>query len=183
MKLESIFHQLLGLGAEWEVRGLEVRAADGTVEMRIAETEALWSRARCAEDGAVLAGYDHGKERCWRHLNIFEYRCEIVCRLPRGKCTKCGKVTTIAAPWEGLMKHFTLAFESMALPLMREMPVKSAAAFVGEHNTRLWRVLNRHVQTARKEKDMSTVDAVCFGELAIRKGLVYSSVFADARER
>jgi len=85
MKLESMFHQLLGLGAEWEVTGLEVREADGTVEIRIAETEALWTSARCPEDAAILTGYDHGKERRWRHLNIFEYRCEIACRLPRGK--------------------------------------------------------------------------------------------------
>lgn len=183
MKLESMFHQLLGLGAEWEVTGLEVREADGTVEIRIAETEALWASTRCPGDGAVLAGYDHGQERRWRHLNIFEYRCEIVCRLPRGKCGKCGKVTTIPAPWEGLTKHFTLAFESMALLLMREMPVNSVAAFVGEHDTRLWRVLHRHVEKAREEKDMSAVDAVCCDELAIRKGHVYASVFADARKR
>lgn len=183
MKLESMFHQLLGLGAEWEVRGLEVREADGIVEIRIGETPALWSRARCAEDGAALAGYDHGQERRWRHLNIFEYRCEIVCRLPRGKCGKCGKVTTIAAPWEGLTKHFSLAFEAMALLLMREMPVNSVAGFVGEQDTRLWRVLHRHVDKARGEKDMSAVDAVCCDELAMRKGHVYASVFADARKR
>jgi transposase len=183
MKLESMFHQLLGLGAEWEVTGLAVREADGTVEIAIAETEALWTTARCPEDGSGLFGYDHGKERRWRHLNIFEYRCEIVCRLPRGKCGKCGKVTTIRAPWEGLTKHFTLAFESMALLLMRESPVKTVAAFVGEHDTRLWRMLDRHVEKAREEKQMGEVDAVCCDELAIRKGRVYASVFADARKR
>ena len=183
LKLESMFPQLLGLGAEWEVKGLEVREVDGTVDIRIAETKTLWTNARCPEDRAVLVGYDHGQERRWRHLNIFEYRCEIVCRLPRGKCGKCGKVVKIPAPWEGLTKHFTLAFESMALLLMREMPVNSVAAFVGEHDTRLWRVLHRHVEKARVEKDMSCVDAVCCDELAMRKGHVYASVFADVRRR
>lgn len=59
-------------------------------------------------------------------------------------------MTTIAAPWEGLTKHFTVAFESMALLLTREMSAKSAAAFVGD--MRLWCVLNGHLQTAPMKK-------------------------------
>lgn len=170
MKLESMFHQLLGLGAEWEVTGLALREADGIVEIHVAETEALGPKAHCPEDGGTVVCYDHRQERRWRHLNIFEYRCEIVCELPRGKCGRCGKVATIPAPWEGVTKHFTLAFEAMALLLMRDMPVKSTAGFVGEHDTRLWRVMLRHVKEAREEKDMSQVDAVCCDELSIRKG-------------
>lgn len=183
MKLESLFHQLLGLGDEWEVTQLAVRDEDGTVEINIRERKLLWEAQRCGADGQALKPYDHGEERRWRHLNIFQYRCEIVCRLPRGKCPQCGKVATVKAPWEGLTKGFTLAFEAMCLLLMRDMPVKRVEAFVGEHDTRLWRVLNRHVERARKRKDMSEVKAVCCDELAIRKGHVYASVFADADKR
>lgn len=66
---------------------------------------------------------------------------------------------------------------------MRDMPVKRVAGFVGEHDTRLWSVLHRHVDRAREKKDMSEVTAVCCDELAIRKGHVYASVFADAQKR
>lgn len=183
MELEALFHQLLGLEDSWEVTGLTVRDEDGTVEIVVRETSALWSTQQCPSDGAALSAYDHGESRRWRHLNIFEYRCEIVCRLPRGKCRQCGKVTTVKAPWEGLAKGFTLAFEAMCLLLMRDMPVKRVAGFVGEHDTRLWSVLHRHVDRAREKKDMSEVTAVCCDELAIRKGHVYASVFADAQKR
>lgn len=116
-------------------------------------------------------------------LNIFEYRCEIVCALPRGRCPKCRRVRTVKAPWEGLSKGFTLAFEAMCLLLMRGMPVRAVGRFVGEHDTRLWRLLHRHVESARKRKDMSQVEAVSCDELAIAKGHTYASVFADSHRR
>lgn len=92
MELEALFHQLLGLEDSWEVTGLTVRDEDGTVEIVVRETSALWSTQQCPSDGAALSAYDHGESRRWRHLNIFEYRCEIGCRLPRGKCSSV---------WEG----------------------------------------------------------------------------------
>jgi hypothetical protein len=33
----------------------------------------------------------------WRHLNVFQHRCENTCRLPRGKCRQCGRVLSAAA--------------------------------------------------------------------------------------
>lgn len=183
MKLEETFHQLLGLGDEWKVTGLEVKESDGTVEIKIAETTALWNQVKCPEDGNALKLYDHAPVRRWRHLNIFQYRCEIVARLPRGRCKQCGKVSTIEAPWEGLTKHFTLEFEAMVMLLMKNMPVNTVADFVNEHDTRLWRILNRHVEAAREKKTMENVDAVCCDELSTRKGHTYMSVFADARDR
>jgi transposase len=183
MKLESLFHQLLGLGSNWEVVSLRLLEPDGTVEIEIRETGELWKDQKCAVDGHALVGFDHAQQRRWRHLNIFQYRCEIVCKLPRGKCAKCGKIRTISAPWEGLSKGFTLAFEAMCLLLMRDMAVKRVADFVGEHDTRLWRVLKGHVDTARLDKKMDKVSAICCDELAIRKGHQYASVFADANAR
>jgi transposase len=183
MKLESLFHQLLGLGLNWEVISLRVLEPDGTVEIGIRETGELWKEQKCAVDGHALVGFDHAQERRWRHLNIFQYRCEIVCKLPRGKCVKCGKIRTISPPWEGLSKGFTLAFEAMCLLLMRDMPVNRVASFVGEHDTRLWRMLNRHVEKARKDKKMDNVTAICCDELSMRKGHQYASVFADAIRR
>jgi transposase len=183
MKLEVLFHQLLGLGAEWEVTGLTLRQEDGIVEIRVRETGNLWASTRCAVDQAPLRGYDHAEERRWRHLNLFQYRCEIVCALPRGRCATCGKVTTIQAPWEGLTKGFTLAFEAMCLLLARDLPVAALARFVGETDQRLWRMLTRHVDKARETKDMSQVEHVCCDEVSIRRGHVYATVFADAQRR
>ena len=69
--------------------------------------------------------------------------------MPRGRCGRCGKTLTVEPPWAGKAKGFTLMFEAMCLLLLRDMPVASLARFVGEQDTRLWRMLARHVDEAR----------------------------------
>ena len=72
MELEQLFHQLLGLEEEWEVIGLKVLGADGTVEIEVREKPRLWEGRLCEKDGEPLRPYGHGEQRRWRHLNIFE---------------------------------------------------------------------------------------------------------------
>ena len=115
----------------------------------------------------------------WRHLNVFEHRCEIRCRLPRGKKATSGQVYRVLPPWKGLSKHFTQAFEAMAVLLMRQMPVAAVARHVGETETRLWRMLKAQVAAAYPKVDWSGVVCVGCDELNVRKGQHYVSVFCD----
>src|SRR5664280_259094 len=50
---------------------------------------------------------------------------------------------------------------------------------VGESDTRLWRMIFKHVEGAYAEADFSNVCCVGVDELNIRKGQEYVSVFAD----
>ncbi|MEI8233645.1 MAG: hypothetical protein WCH57_03050, partial [Verrucomicrobiota bacterium] len=115
MTPEKLFHELLGLGLNWKVEECEFKREEGVVCLRIRETEHLWEIERCPESGGRVKCYDHVEEMVWRHLNVFEHKCEIRCRLPRGRCESNGKVYRVKPPWEGLSKHFTKAFEAMAL--------------------------------------------------------------------
>jgi transposase len=179
MTPEKLFHELLGLGLNWEVMESRFERASGTVYLTIRETPRLWELVRCPEDGGVATCYDHTEELSWRHLNVFQHRCAITCRLPRGKCRQCGQVFRVRPPWEGLSTHFTKEFEAFALLLMREMPMAKVAAVVGETDTRLWRMLFRQVDAAYAEADFSQVCCVGVDEMNVRKGHEYISVFAD----
>jgi transposase len=121
------------------------------------------------------------EELVWRHLNVFEHRCEIRCRLPRGRrvCEEAGKVYRVTPPWEGLSKHFTKGFEAMVLLLLRQMPVAAVARHVGETDTRLWRLLHAHAARALPRMDWSGVVCVGCDEPSARKGHRYVSVFCD----
>ena len=176
---EELFHTLLGLGSEWEITELEFDKEIGEVRLRIEATAGLLKKERCAEDDGKVNPYGHGRERQWRHLNVFEHKCYIQCTLPRVKCQECGNVYQVKAPWEGLSMHFTAAFEALALLLMREMPVKSAAEIVDETDTRLWRMLARHVMAAYERLNFSEVTHVGVDETAARKGQKYLTIFAD----
>ena len=179
MTPEKLFHELLGLGLNWEVSESRFERESGTVFLEIRETLRLWESARCPKDGGLVFCYDHTEVLTWRHLNVFQHRCEITCRLPRGKCRQCEHVFRVRPPWEGLSMHFSKEFEAFALLLMREMPVSKAAAMVGETDTRLWRMLFRQVDAAYAEADFSNVCCVGVDEMSVRKGHEYISVFAD----
>jgi len=179
MTPEKLFHELLGLGLNWEVKESRFEAASGTVFLEICETPKLWDLVRCPQDGGLVFCYDPTEVLTWRHLNVFQHRCEITCRLPRGKCRQCGHVFRVRPPWEGLSMHFTKEFEAFALLLMREMPVSKVADLVSETDTRLWRMLFRQVDAAYAEADFSNVCCVGVDEMSVRKGHEYISVFAD----
>jgi transposase len=179
MTPEKLFHELLGLGLNWEVIESRFEPESGTVFLEIRETSRFWESSRCPKEGGAAFCYDHTERLTWRHLNIFQHRCEITCRLPRGKCRQCGHVFRVRPPWEGLSSHFTKEFEAFVLLLMREMPVSKVAELVGETDTRLWRMLFRHVDAAYAQADFSNVCCVGVDEMSIHKGHHYVSVFAD----
>ena len=179
MTPEKLFHELLGLGLSWEVKESRFERESGIVYLEICETPRLWESARCPKDGGLVFCYDHTEVLTWRHLNVFQHRCEITCRLPRGKCRQCGHVFRVRPPWEGLSTHFTKEFEAFALLLMREMPMSKVGEIVGETDTRLWRMLFRQVDAAYAEADFSQVCCVGVDEMSVRKGHEYVSVFAD----
>jgi len=179
MTPEKLFHELLGLGMNWEVIGSRFDRERGTVHLEIRETSSLWETLRCPQDGGMVFSYDHCEAVTWRHLNVFQHHCEISCRLPRGKCRQCGHIFRVRPPWEGLSTHFTKEFEAFALLLMREMPMKQVAEMVGETDTRLWRMLFRQVDAAYAEADFSQVCCIGADEMNIRKGHNYITVFAD----
>jgi transposase len=179
MTPEKLFHELLGLGLNWEVIESRFERESGTVFLEIRETAKLWELLRCPKEGGLVFCYDHTETLTWRHLNVFQHRCEITCRLPRGKCRQCGHVFRVRPPWEGLSTHFTKEFEAFALVLLREMPMSQVAEAVGETDTRLWRMLFRQVDAAYAGADFSNVCCVGVDEMSVRKGHEYISVFAD----
>lgn len=178
MTPEELFHSLLGLGTQWRVVRCEFEAIEGEVRLWVEETAYLWNGESIDAKEAVTP-YDHTEELVWRHLNVFEHRCTIHCRLPRGKKTTTGQVYRVLPPWEGLSKHFTSAFEAMAILLMRQMPVAAVARHVGETDTRLWRMLKAQVAAAHPKIDWSGVVCVGCDEMSVRKGHHYVSVFCD----
>jgi hypothetical protein len=84
MTPEKLFHELLGLGLNWDVVRCEYHRAQSKVTLEIRETSELWQVERCPHDGGRVTCYDHTEPLRWRHLDVFEHECEIVCPLPRG---------------------------------------------------------------------------------------------------
>lgn len=96
------------------------------------------------------------------------------------RCAQCG-VKVVDVPWARPGSGFTLLFEALVLALVKDMPVAAVAELVGEHDTRIWRILHHYVEDARAEADFSDVREVGVDESASRKGQSYVSLFVDMK--
>lgn len=173
---------MLGLGNSWRVAKTEYEDKTGTFVICVEETEHLWPE-ESRKAGGPVGCYDHVEAMQWRHLNVFQKECVIVCALPRGRRASDSKVYRVTPPWEGRSKHFTKEFEAFALTLMREMPVKRAGEILKETDPRLWRMLFAHVEASHAQQSMENVVWVGADEMNRRKGHDYLTVFADLVEK
>lgn len=74
-------------------------------------------------------------------------------------------------------------FESLLLTLCKEIPVAKVAELVGEHDTRLWRILHHHIDEARSRIDFSQVTRIGMDETSSKRGHHYISLFCDMDKR
>ena len=81
---EPTFGQLLGLGKSWRVAELRFEPESSTFFLKVEETPDLWPE-ESARAGTPVVCHDHVEPMQWRHLDVFNKECVIVCALPRGR--------------------------------------------------------------------------------------------------
>ena len=102
--------------------------------------------------------------------------------MPRCKCDEHG-VKQVAVPWAREGSGFTLLFEALLMALVREMPVAAVARIVGEHDSRIWRVMHYYVDTALAQVSLEDVIRVGVDETAAKRGQDYIALFMDLVKR
>ena len=172
----------LGLhGTPWQVQEIKLDAASKLLTIRLDFVRG--SRFPHPESGELLPAYDT-LERTWRHLNFFQFACEIVAPLPRvGRGGQEGPaVQTIQVPWARPGSGFTLLFEALIVVLCKSgMTVQEAARVLGEWPKRIWRALVPVVELAMERLDLSATKVLCLDETSTRKGHHYITVASDPR--
>jgi transposase len=179
MKDTELLQKALGLAPPWQVSAAEFDPDQKRLDIRLDFPKG--STFTCPTCGQVgLKAYDT-IEKTWRHLNFFQHEAHLTARVARINCDQCG-TRLVDVPWARAGSGFTLLFEAMIMVLAKAMPVKTIAAFVNEHDTRLWRILHHYVDDARKGADHSQVRQVGVDETSRRRGHNYVSLFVDLEE-
>lgn len=181
MDIQSqLFEIALGVEAPIFISKIEFDKADSELHIHIDFKRG--SKFACPVCGKSECGVHDTTDKTWRHLNFFQYKCYIHFRNPKITCDSCG-VHLLKPFWARPQSGFTVLFEAFILTLAKEMPISQIAELVGEHDTRIWRLVNAHIKKAYAKKDLSKLLKVGIDETSSCKGHKYISVFVDMDER
>jgi transposase len=176
MRDRELFQQALGLEPPWRVVRSEFDAQRQRLDLYLDfPAGSTFACPECEVSGCKVHDTD---EKSWRHLNFFQHQAYLHARTPRVRCERCG-VRMVAVPWARPGSGFTLLFEALVMTLVKEMPVAAIARMVGEHDTRLWRIIHHYVDEARAQVDFSDVRCVGLDEKASKRGHNYLTLFVD----
>ena len=180
MRDTDLFQLALGLVPPWMVKACAFDADAKRLDIEI--DFARGGRFPCPVCAKADCPVHDTSMQEWRHLDFFQHKAFLHSRTPRITCPDCG-VKQIAVPWARPGSGFTLLFEALAMTLVTAMPVAAAARLVGEHDTRLWRLIVHYVEAALARLDLSDLRRVCIDETAARRGHDYISLFVDIDSR
>ena len=176
MRDTNLLQLALGLTPPWTVTRSDFDPDAKRLDIQIDFTPG--SRFPCPNCGAADCPAYDTERMTWRHLNFFQYQAWLNARVPRLRCDTCG-IRKAHVPWARPDSGFTLLFEALLMTMLSAMPVNSVAKMVGEHDTRLWRVLHHYVDQARARSDASDVTRVAIDETAARRDHDYITLFVD----
>ena len=179
MDANELFKTALGLQPPWEVASLDFDLSKRRLDIRVDFQKG--SSFPCPACGVPSKAHDT-EERTWRHLDFFQHAAYLTARVPRCNCDEHG-IKTVDVPWARKGSGFTLMFEGLLMILVREMTVNAVARLVGEHDTRIWRVLKHHVDEARAKQDFSMVKTIAVDEKSYRRGHRYVTFVMDLELR
>ena len=176
--LFAMFGAALGLAPPWQVTSVEFDELGGRLEIRLDFPRG--SRFACPHEGCKEAScpVHDTVDKTWRHLDFFEHQAYLIARVPRVDCPEHG-VHLVAVPWSRPGSGFTLLMEMAMLTFAKQMPIAPLAAMAREHDTRVRRVIEHHVNVARAGLDFSGVTQVGCDETSARRGQDYVSLFMD----
>jgi transposase len=169
---EELFSAALGLVAPWRVARSEFDGEAGRLDLFMDFPRG--SRFACPEPGCAERDcvVHDTEDKTWRHLDFFQYQAYLHARVRRVRCPQHG-VRQVRVGWARPGSGFTLLFEALLITFAAAMPVAKVAAFTGEQDTRIWRVLEHYVTRERANLDFSTVERVGVDETAAARGQDY----------
>lgn len=175
-EIKPFMEALLGLKDPWTLTRIEADLEAGQVDLYVDFLPG--SRWPCPECGQGSCPVHDTVERTWRHMNLFQYKTYVHARVPRVKCPDHG-VRQVKVPWSREGSGFTLLFESLAMSLVKFMPVREAALILDEWDTRIWRIVRHYVERSVEGQDLSGLTRVGIDETSWKRRHRYLTVFMD----
>jgi len=166
---------ILGLGEVFSLE--EIRKEESTKSIYI---HIRYNSNRYDKDELSYPIYDYTPERTWQHLSWFEYKCFIVCRLPRYVGSD-GKVKVIETQFCSKSKRYTNKFAAVVIIYLQSIKVQSTVAKLLQTTRYIVRsIMEDAVNEALESRGfISDFKHVSLDEKSYIKGHHYSSILID----
>lgn len=163
---QKLFEVALGIEEPWFLEDMEFKPdTENKMAVFLKIGFKKGSKFKDLQSKELCSVYDT-RERTWRHMNFFQYRCYVSAKVPRIE-TKDG-IKTIEVPWGREGSGFTLMMEGIILTLASHMPIATVAREIGETDNKIWRVLKYHVSKAKANMSLDDVEAIGVDEYSHR---------------
>jgi transposase len=175
----DLFSLGLGLAAPWRVTSSGFNPKEGGLVLTLDCQAGV--PMPCPHCQRACPRYDT-VNREWRHLNFWQHETHLSASVPRVSCPEHG-VVTVEVPWARSGSGFTLLFEALVVRLAKDMPMAAIARLVGEHDGRLWRLLQHYVDTMRAEVSQAEVCSIGVDETSANAKTPFITVVVDMEEK
>jgi len=133
------------------------------------------------KDGITYKLYDYTPVRKWQHLSWFDYKCYLVCQLPR-YINEQGKPKVIDISFAPKNKGYTHLFAQWIIKSLQIIRVQKTVADLFQTSSHIVRsIMNNAVENALKNRgEINDFENVSIDEKAYTKGHKYSSILIDS---
>ncbi len=128
----------LNLDETYYIENINIDDESHIIYVDIAQKGAKLPCPLCSDEAKV---YDHLAKQ-WRHVNVDQYKVYIRFNTPRIKCEQHG-VKLCSVTWAEPKQHFTTSLEEFVCDLAENMSFSQIARELGEHDTRIRRIILR----------------------------------------
>jgi transposase len=176
-RLKDFLNLILDFGDEWVVTKIESDHRLKHVYIYV-EYKSDYYEDPVNMEPAKL--YDHCSLREWRHLDIWDYKSYIRCRIPRVLC-KDGKVRQIAIGWTDSHDRHTCHFEMRVIDLLKITKNQSKTAQYLDCGFRLVnRIIHRCTERGliRRDQKYLSLEHISIDEKSFHKGHKYVTVLS-----
>ncbi|MGH8115458.1 MAG: ISL3 family transposase, partial [Rhodanobacteraceae bacterium] len=171
------FQTLLRLAEPWFIAGIDIDPAGEAMHVRIDFRRD--ARLGCPECGALAEVYDRTEERVWRHLDLWQCKTWLHCRLPRVRCELHG-VRQVGTPWAEPGSRLSSDFEARVIDtVLACQTVKAACTLLRLKWDQVNKVMARAVARGLVRREATAMPYLAVDEKAIAKRHRYATVLYD----
>lgn len=177
MVFEDFLMEMLGITKDFGIVSVhKEEAPEKTIEIHLKYVPNSFTK-----DGVVYKLYDYTPERKWQHLSWFDYKCYLVCQLPR-YINEQGKPKVIDISFAPKNKGYTHLFAQWIIKSLQIIRVQKTVADLFQTSSHIVRsIMNNAVENALKNRgEINDFENVSIDEKAYTKGHKYSSILIDS---